>query len=293
MKVVRPATITAANLTTNATETIPAWSGVTAYLANDEVSLGFSLYRAIAPSTNKNPETDPAADTYWLRIGPSNMGGMFDNQTSTVTARAADVTVTVTPDGNADSVALLYVTAAAVNVTVSDGVTEYYNQDFTLNDTAGIGDWYDYFFEPIVRKTELFVTGLPNILQPEITIATSGPDVVSIGHCVVGLSREIGETEMGAQPGFDDLSRINVDETGAPESITPRAFLRRNRFEVWVEDEKVDFVMNLLASYRATPIVVIGAEAYTCTYGFGVLKAAHLTLAHRQYSIFDIELQGF
>ena len=294
MIIIRPAEITDGILTSNVTETYSAWSSVTAYTsASAPVTYNQSVYQAIANTTNNNPETDPAAATYWTRIEPMNKWAMFDTQTSTVSTRASNITVTVQPSGTADSVALFYVSAAAVNVTVSDGVDEYYNEDFSLTDNSGIEDWYFYFFEPIVRKTEFYVSGLPNLYNPEITVTTTGTGTVEIGHCVVGFSRDLGGTAYGAQVGFTDYSKIEVDALGVPESITPRAFVRSNRFTVWVEAARVDYVINLLASYRATPVAVIGASEYTSTFGFGLLKAGYMAISYPSHSVIDIELQGF
>lgn len=290
MIIVRPATISESNLTSNVVDAYSAWNSATAYVVSNTVSYALRYYQSIQNGTNKNPATETA---YWLDIGPSNVGGMFDNQTSTPSTRASDITVTMAPTGVADSVAVLYTNAAMVNVTVGDGVTEYYNEDFSLSDNSGISDWFYYFLEPITRKTELFVKDLPNIYNPEITVAATGSGTIEIGHCTVGQSRSLGAVQYGAQVGFTDYSKIEVDATGAPESITPRAFVRSNRFTVWLENTQVDHVINLLASYRATPVVVIGSEQYTSTYGFGLLKAGYLAIAYPNHSTIDVELQGF
>lgn len=289
-KLIRPATVTTSNLTSNVTNTYSAWNSGTAYVVGNQVTYGFRYYQSIQNGTNKQPDTET---TYWSDIGPSNVGAMFDNQTSTPSTRASDISVTIAADGTVDSVALLYIDASAVNITVTDGVTEYYNEDISLTDNSGIDDWYAYFFEPITRKTELFRTNLPNIYNPEITITTTATGTVSIGTCVVGQYRELGDTQYGAQVGFTDYSRINYDATGAPEDVTIRSFVRSNRFTLWVEAAKVDYIINLLASYRGTPVVVIGADEYTSTYGFGILKAGYMAIAYPSHSTIDVELQGF
>lgn len=265
-----------------------AWNSGTAYSIGAIVTYGHKLYSAIDAGTNKNPVTETA---YWLETGPSNLWAMFDQKTGTVTTRPLEVNAEIDITGRIDTVALFALNGASVNVTMMDGVTEVHNQDYSLVSTDGIVDWFSYFFEPIVRKTELLVTGLPNTLDPTLTVSVTDTDDVSVGALVAGLSREIGATQYGAKVGITDFSRKQQDDFGN-WYIVERGFSKRGNFTVYVEAPYSDQVFNLLADYRATPVVMIGADDYASTYYYGLLKDWNIELSYPSHHVVTIEMDG-
>jgi hypothetical protein len=246
------------------------------------------LYESLQAANTGNALTDAS---WWLEIAPSNAWAMFDNKVSTQTEWAADMAFTVEPTSRVDTVALLNIDAASVNITVMDGVTEVYNQDYNLNSTDGIDSWFAYFFEPIERKSDLVVTDIPNVLAPEITVTMSDSDTVLIGHFVTGLSRELGGAQYGASVGIADYSRKTQDDFGNWQ-IVERGFSKRGRFDVMVDKVNVDFTHKLLTQYRAEPVLIVGAEDYTSTYIFGLLKDWSITISYPLNSLMTIEMEG-
>lgn len=240
-------------------------------------------------STNiGNPLTDT---TKWLEIGPTNRWAMFDAKVGTQTARAAEVSAVIAVTGRADTVALLNVAAAAVNVTVTDGATEVHNEDYSLVATDGIDSWFDWLFEPVTRKTDLIVTGLPNVADPVVTITATDTGTVSIGSLIVGYARDIGNTEFGASVGIADYSRKTQDDFGN-WYIVERGFSRKGDFSLMMESGIVDAVFNLLAQYRATPVLFIGSDDYTSTALFGFPKDWSIVLRYPTFSVASIQIEG-
>lgn len=288
-KLIDAFTITGSNMTTDATEATAAWSSGTTYAAENKVSYNNRLYESLQGSNlNKNPATQT---DWWLDIGPTNPWAMFDGKTGTQTTKATSLEVTVDVTGIADSVALFNIDAAALNVTVIAASTEVYNEDISLVSTDGIDNWYQYFFAPIERRTDIAVTDLPNVLNPEITITLTDSDTVAVGHCVIGQGLFIGEAQYGASVGIVDFSRKMQDDFGE-WYIVERGFSKKFKATLWMDRPRVDYVHKLLSRYRATPVAIIGADDYSSTHVFGLLKDWNIEISYPNHSVMSLEVEG-
>lgn len=288
-KLIRAIEITSGNMTTDATEATAAWNSGTTYAAAATVSYNNHLYESLqASNTNKNPETQTS---WWVDIGPTNPWAMFDNKTGTQTTKTGSLEVSVDVTGRVDSVALFNLDAAAVNITVMDGASEVYNEDISLTSTDGIIDWYTYFFEPIERRSDVARTDLPNVLDPAVTITLTDSDSVAVGHAVIGLAADIGGAQYGASVGITDYSRKVQDDFGE-WYIVERGFSKKFRAQMWMEAGRVDFVHRTLSQYRATPVAIIGADDYTSTHVFGLLKDWNIEISYPSHSVMSLEVEG-
>lgn len=267
-----------------------AYSGATSYAADAIVTdtTNHKLYQSLFGSNSGNALTDT---DWWLELGPSNRWAMFDMKTGTQTTRPLSVSSTLDVSGRIDTVALFNLDGASVNVTMLDGATEVHNEDYSLVSTDGIADWFSYFFEPIVRKTELLVTGLPNTLDPSLTATVTDTDNVSVGAFVAGLALYVGATQYGARVGITDFSRKTQDDFGN-WYIVERSYAKRGNFTVWIEQAYSDQIFNTLSSYRATPLALIGADEFASTYYYGILKDWNIEISYPSHHIATIEVEG-
>lgn len=299
MKIIRPMTINdAALVSSNVTEAdYAAWSSGTTYASGTRVIVTtpdvHKIYESVQGSnTNHDPITDTTA-TWWLEISATNRWKMFDGSVGSQTTNATSIAVVVTADGRADSVALLNVSAATVRVTMTDAVEGVvYDQTEDMVSDSGITDWYAYFFEPIERKSDIVFGGMPPYSDAQISITlTDTGATAACGECIIGLSKEIGTTDYGAQVGIQDFSIKAADEFGT-YTITERSYANRGTFTVWVDAGYVDALKKLLAAYRATPVVYIGSDDYAATIIYGFFKDFSIDIAYSQKSICSIELEG-
>lgn len=232
-------------------------------------------------------------DAWWLDLGSNNRYRMFDQSNSSVTTNGHSIEVEVTVDGRADSVSLLNLTAATVQIimtTVADG--EIFNQSYDLVSDSGINNWYEYFFEDVIRRGDLVVYDLPLNADPTIRIIINEPNgLTSVGSAIIGQSRYLGELVYGARTGIQDYSRKIADEFGN-YSIVQRAFSKRASFKIVVEDAKVDALSALLASYRATPVVYVGVERFTATWVHGFFRDFAIEYSESSVNYMTLELEG-
>jgi hypothetical protein len=267
-----------------------AYNAGTSYGIGAIVTSGHVIYRSLAAGNVGNPVTDV---TKWQDRGATNRWAMFDQKTGTQTQWPGEVSAEFTlASGRVDTVGLINIDAASVNITIMDGASEVYNEDHSLVSTDGITDWHAYFFEEVTRKSDLVVTGLPNVLAPTITVsATAAGSTVSVGQCILGTARELGGTEYGASVGITDYSRTTQDDFGNWYFVR-RGYSKRGRFTGGGDAGLTDYVFNILASYRAVPVLVTGSDEYTSTFLFGIFRDWSIALQYPSHSILDLEFQG-
>lgn len=293
MQIIRPFTIDDTSLTaSNVSETPPAaYSSGTTYALGDQVGdlATHKVYESLAAGNLGNPLTNA---TKWLDLGANNRWRMFDNVNGSVTSNASSIDVTISVTGRADSVALLNITASTVQIIVKSGATTVYNQTQSLISDSGITDWYAWFFEPIVRMNNLIVTDIPQYGNPTIQVIANEPTgTASIGTMVTGLIYNMGGTVYGARVGILDYSRKTTDSFGNT-TVAKRPYSKRGNFKVTIDSGQVDAIQDLLAQYRATPIVYIGTDDYASTWLYGFYKSFDIDISYPTKSFCTLEVEG-
>lgn len=300
MRIIRPATINdAALISSSIPETDYAeWAGGTTYgLAAYCIKAStHRIYKSLqAGNTGHDPaaEADPANPVWWLDYSATNRWRMFDALVGQQSSAADSIAFTIRPATLVDSVVLLNVAGASAQVTITDdaeGVV--YDETFSLVSSSGVQDWYSYFFEPIVRKTDFTVGDLPRYLGAAITITvTDTGGTAAIGECIVGLARTLGGMQYGAQLGIRDYSVKTQDGFGN-YTILERAFSKRCSFSLWVEGGFTSELQTILASYRATPAVYIGTDIHAATMIYGFYTDFVIEIAYPKVSLCTLEIEG-
>jgi hypothetical protein len=300
MKIVRPVTILDAHLVSSSVpeNDYAAWDSGTTYGLGDTVIYVAAdthwVVESLQAGNTAHTPTGASADTWWLLVGNTNRWDMFDGMVQSQTSAADEIAVTLTSTvARVDSVALFNIDCAEARVTVTnatDGVV--YDETVSMVSPSGITDWYAYFFEPITRITDYVFTELPPYLSSEIDVTlTDTGGTAKCGACVIGLSREIGGTQYGAQTGIQDYSIKQQDDFGN-YSILERAYNKRAVFQIMVENGLIDELQIILAGYRATPVIYVGTDLYASTMIYGYYKDFSVVISYPTVSILSIELEG-
>jgi len=271
--------------------TYSTYSTVTTYAQGAIVidPVAHRAYESVQASNLNHALTDP---TWWLDLGPTNRWRMFDQSNSSQTTAEEVIQVQLLIPGRVNGLALLNIEAETVDVVASIGATEVYNQSFTMSSSTGIADWYDYFFEEIVRKPDLVVADMPNYSNMAITVTISRPGgTVRTGVLVVGQTKDLGMTLAGMGAGIIDFSRKETDDFGNAQ-LVERAFAKRLDARVVVENSAVDSVTSILSQLRATPTVWIAASQYSAATIFGFYRNFSVTFEYPTQSICLLEIEG-
>ncbi len=299
LKVIPPLSITDSNLTSS---TVPetdysAWSSGTTYTIGQRVILTSThkIYESLQNGNlNKDPATDTSSPPFWIEVSATNRWKMFDTSNSTQTTNTNNIVVVITPGKVINSVSLLNIEGTSVRIKMTDpteGVV--YDVTTSLNNNGNINNWYNYFFNPIQRKTSHVATDLPayGTAAIEITITNTGL-TAKCGVCIIGSVQYIGEgINLGASVGITDYSRKEKDSFGNYVLIQ-RSYSKRAKFSMAVLNEQIDALQDLLVSLRTTPCVWIGDDNYTCTYIYGYYKDFDIVIAYHLVSDCNIEIEG-
>lgn len=186
-------------------------------------------------------------------------------------------------------------TTAAYSQTIASQTfvtgTEQYNSTYSMVSDRAVTSWYDYFFEPLVRLTDYVEQDIPLLSNTYLMVTLTDSISASCGAIVIGQSRILGGTQYGAEVGIQDYSVITTDDFGN-RTLLERAYNRRGKFKIWVENLQMDDIQNLLAQYRATPALYLGSDEYASTMIYGICKNFNTLIDRPTTSLLDIEVQG-
>lgn len=280
--------------TTNATEDADEWDIGTTYDALDVVQVADAkrLYESqVGSNTGNDPTTDDG--TNWIDIGPTNPWAMFDELSETQTERALNIEVEIDAPGRIDTLAFFNLDGVTLGVRFDDAVEgTVYDETIDLISYENVDDFYDYFFAPILRKTDIELSGLPPYSNAVITVDINYPEnVAKCGKLVAGIGRDLGTTIQGAEFGIIDGSKIEVDDF-ENLTIVERSFRKRMSLTVVVMRENVDDVGRLLATRRAIPTVFSGSDDYGQLLVDGIPREWRVSLDNYQESILTIDIEG-
>lgn len=276
MKIIPPMTVTPAILTSNVAITETEWTAGT-YNLGTERYVGTTLYEVVAdPSTTDEPTAGAAkAIPTWIVVGSINRFKMFDFRIGDATEQTGGaIEVTVDTTGLlVNAVALFEIVGTSVQVVVTDATEGVvYDETRSLDDYTGINNWYQYFFAPYNRATEIIFSNLPAYAGTDITITVdAGTSDTAVGEVAMGTQKTLGLTLQNFEFGIEDFSRKERDQFGN-FTIVERRFAKIANYDVFLENNEVNAAFRTLSSVRATPVVYIGNEDMPETVVLGFFK---------------------
>ena len=295
MRMVRPYSVTAANLTSNVSITGTEYASTGTYALGATVinTTGtdptYHEYESLVADNTGNALTDSSK---WLDLGAINRFRMFDSVNGTLTTNASTINVTVAVTGRADGLGLLGLDAETVQVVVTAGVYgTVYDQTYEMVDNDGITSWYDYFTEDVVYSSDLVLTDLPLYTDPSIQVIITKAGTASCGTMVLGQSIDLGAALYGAQAGIIDYSRKETDDFGNT-SLVERSYAKRSRFKLKTDNTRVDSIFRTLAQYRATPALWVGVEDQSATWAYGWARDWYVEFSMMEQSHISLEIEG-
>lgn len=291
MKILRPLAITPAMVTTNAVNADADYAPATAYADGDKATFAQRIWLSLQAANTGHEPGASGSEAWWSDAGPSNKWAMFDDEVQTVTTRANNITVTVSPL-NADSIALLNVQAGEVTVTsVYDG-SEVFREVRSLWDSTIIADWADYFFNQPEFRSEAIFLGLPSVPGQAVTISIDFlGNTAQCGKAVLGKEVEVGLEKVGINRSGVDYSNVTFDEFGKA-SITRRAYVRKVDTQTLINNGELDRITRRLDALASVPVVVLsGQPRFDSTVVYGLMSYS-VDVALYSYSYVSFSVKG-
>lgn len=281
-------------LTTDVPETdYSAWNSAVNYVKGDRVILvsTHTIYEAASANLNKNPATNKAI---WLVVSATNRWKVFDDKTLSQTEQVGSMSYTLLPSKVVNTVGLINCHAKSARVRVTDPIEGLvYDKEKKFLGTLSKGDWYEYFFEEIIRSTEMVFDDLPAYGSAQVKIDIENAlNMVRCGVITIGFKRTFGiAVSMGAGVGIQDYSRREINEFAEPQFVK-RGYSKTASFTISIEDFEVDVVQRLLASVRATPTLFIGSKLYNATIIYGWYRDFDINITYRNLSEANLEVES-
>jgi hypothetical protein len=181
------------------------------------------IYKSTATANSEDPTLRTVYDDgdgnlifWWIEVSSTNRWKMFDDIPQDQTENEDTITGTLALGSIIGAVAFINTDAETITVTMTDptdGVV--YDVTQAMQDFSNIFDYWDYFFSPLLRKTETVFYDLPPYSTADIdfTIDFTG-STAKCGGMVVGPYMEIGVSEYGANFGIKDYSQPIEDSAG-------------------------------------------------------------------------------
>jgi len=300
MQVIRPTVVTdSILLSSSLPETdYAAYAVGTTYATGAKVIVvaTHKIYESLQNSNTGHypPDNLTGATPYWLEIGATNRWRMFDSKVNSISSASNSITLSLL-SSNVSAISVLEVDAATLNITVTDPTDgEIFNTTYDTISFDNVIDGFTYFFEPFLYSRNIYAI-IPPYAAATIAITASYPtSTANIGELVVGALVPLGCTSFGASIGILDYSVKTTDDFGN-YTVLERAYSKRGNFDLEIPNSSVGFVMDFLATYRATPLVWIPTQAdYLSSpliiYGF--YKEFNIVVEYHNFSKCSLEIQG-
>lgn len=270
----------------------PVYDSATTYAVGDRVIVktGYhKIYQSLESNNlNQFPPTSPLS---WVEVGPTNAWAMFDESPSTRTVSSTAITFKILGD-RFNSVSFLGLKATSVRIVAESTEGVYYDQSFTLEDSGIVLNWYQYFFSPIIRKTELSVTDIPPVGGSTYTITIEPEGTAELETFVIGMSEEFGKTQYGATAGIIDYSRKEVDQFGNARLIK-RKYSKRMDVKLWLDRSETDYFYRRLVDIRSTPVLWIAArDQYEALTIYGFYRDFNIDIAYPSVNFCTLQIEG-
>jgi len=232
----------------------------------------------------------------WLEVSATNRWKAFDNKVGTQTSQATSITYKITPGQVFDSIAFLNLEASSVRITLTDPVdgVVYDETISTIIDLEPVVDWYSYFFSDMTTMDKVVKLGMSLFLNTvlDITITYTG-GTAKVGTIIIGKQMSIGNTQYSPSIGITDYSVKDTDAFGNTV-ITERAYSDKMTCDVAIPTNSIPYIKRMLASYRATVILYIGADEdiYPEMIMLGFYRDFNIVISYPDYAICSIEVEG-
>lgn len=298
MKLIQAQTITDSTLTSSSVAETDhsAWSSVTTYAEDDYVIVTTpNVHKIYKSKQNSNTNHDPVTDTtatWWSDEGSTNRWKMFNTTIQQQTEKAGGFNVVITPGEIVTGLAAVNVDCAEITVLMTDPTEgTVFNQTYSMISDSGITSWYDYFFTPITRDSDLAVLGLPPYSAAVITVTFTDTGTAKCGALVIGTTQTIGDSQYGAGFGIIDYSTKTTSAAG-DVTVTAGSYSDTADIDVVITTERFAQVKKILTDARTVPSVWVTEEDTDGTIIYGYFREFQILMLNPTVSLTTLYIEG-
>ena len=271
-----------------------AWAGGTTYADEDRVIVTTGYHKIYESQQAANTGNDPTTDdgTWWVEVSSTNRWKMFNAIVQEQTVQASEINTVLQSSTVVNSVALINLDATTVQITVTDSVEGLvYDETYTMTSYSGIQDWYAYFFEPIIRDTQLAVTDLPPYANADIGVTISSSGDAKCGALVIGQFAVLGLSQHGVSLSIVDYSTKTTDADGNV-TIIDGAYSDKMEVDVVLDTAQIGQVKRTLTSLRTNPSVWVAQDNQSDLVIYGYYREFDIILSNPTTSVCSLQIEG-
>jgi len=297
MKVIKSQAVTDTTLTaTDVPENdYAAWAVGTTYADGDRVIVTTPNIHTIYESQQgSNVGNDPTTDdgTWWTAVSSTNRWKMFNNVIQEQSIQTDGIDVTLEQSQVVTALSAVNVDCESIDVIITDPTDgEIFNQNYPMISYSGITNWYDYFFLPIERKSDLAVIGLPPYVTASINVVFNGSGDIKVGALVLGTALTIGDSQYGASFGIIDYSTKSVDSQGRT-TITEGTYSDEADIDVVIQTSRFGEVKKILTDLRNQPTVWVPSEETDGTLIYGYYREFEVLYSGPVVAMCTLSIEG-
>lgn len=198
------------------------------------------------------------------------------------------------PDG-CSSIKMSFLGKASADIVWFDSITAlkmFYDEETDLISTAGVSDWYTYFFNPIVRKTDVTARNMPPFYYPRVTVVvTYAGDTALCGEILLGTSLYIGALQYSPEFNLLDYS-VPTEDAWGNLVITPRAIAKKLTISLRIPNSCLDEIARQLTICHTTPVLWLVMDNYSLFIAYGYYKDLSVVFSSNLYSLCALYVRG-
>jgi hypothetical protein len=247
----------------------------------------------VSGTTYAKDDVSPDLDLVnWVESGSTNRWAMLDMYRNTPSTYTGAFSIVITPGVRVDSIAIMGLHTPDISISITSGGTNVYSKSYNLV-TRDVANYYDYFFQEFIYKSDVVVFDVPPYNNSVITISSTASG--SISAIVLGISKVIGFTQKGHNNDALNFSIIDRDIYGN-SILTPRRSVPKTYQNLIVKKKDIVKVHNIRETLNAVPAVWVGLDSDTEEYFnslliLGIYKEFTLSLDYPEYASCTLELE--
>lgn len=269
-------------------------------IANGASEATYKIYECIlAHGTGQDPTLDVGIvsqflGTYWKEISAVNEWKLFDDVPLQQTTNPGSIVAVFDAGEIVTALAVINANAATLHIEVDDPVEGIvFDQEFDLTSDRGVDNWWDFFYEPIVRWENYVVLDLPPYPDATITATLSSPSGnVLCGDLLIGQAREFGSALYGASFRLTDYSENTYDAEVGRMTFAEGLYSEDGAIDVLIQNHKFSSTKQMLKSLRNTPTVWVVDVNMPGTILFGYYRDFDLILKGPNASLCNLDIAG-
>jgi len=248
------------------------------------------VHTIVCNEIGKNPSAQP---TYWTAGTATNRWKIFDRYNATVTENPSSIEFSLRTGGLYGGLYFAGLDADEIEITITDDVEgEVYNKTFTLIQSNSGSSFYNWGFQPIIRKQTFSLVDFPRYHNSTANIAIRRDGVAKCAMVIIGPTTYVADTEWGYGTSYKDYSTVTFTADG-DMNIVLRPWTRSLSIPLSVKTgDATDSSFETLIKFRQKLVVFVASKNIRMGSLYARMVGLRTVVPGRAYSQLSLDVDG-